>query len=628
MSCSQEPSGARSRARRPQAGYSGALCALGLAVAVGLGAGTPAQAAFPGTNGTIACGGVRGSGTDTEIFQVDPDGTGERVLTDNDIRDGSPAYSPDGTKIAFESQRHNVPGEPANTEIYVADNDGDLEGPDVKRLTFNDGTLTGGTKNGVAATDFSPSWSPDGTEIVFHSGRETTFTDGGTSPARDFEIYKMSATTGESITPATRLTNKRGQDAIPSWSPDGTKIAFQGFPAGNDSAQFPVNLEVFTMNPDGSGLTNVSNSTGTPDNPGTLVNENADGLDRDIIWSPDGRQIAYSSTRGSTEVGNQNFDVWRANRDGSNPVRLTSGPDDPLGANKADFDVPLVWSPDGSRLLFASSRESTPVESNFFAYTMNPATGDTGPASVRRVARVTQFQRCDWRALAPAVAPPPPPPPVVVPPPPVVVTPPAQVFAAKLSLARARLLRGERMLDVLAPITSLASGDAKVELHAAGMRTRFSVPVSSVDARIRFKKAIPAAQARLGTGIVTLTYEGDADTRPQTVRLRAAAGKANLRLARPTIVGGRLRAAGTISDDARGVVRVQIQYESDGQTRTLRFLAPIRGGKWSVDEKLDQNVVDGIARRTGTVHSYTLFTGYMPRRMRGEMRSYQVLGAR
>ncbi|HWC27472.1 MAG TPA: hypothetical protein VG474_12870 [Solirubrobacteraceae bacterium] len=378
---------------RLRAAFAGAV-ALALLTAWMLDA-SPARAAFPGENGPIACGGVRGGEPDIEIFQINPDGSGEMLLTTNAVRDGSPAYSPDGTKIAFESQRHNVPGEPPNTEIYVANNDGDLEGPDVRRLTFNDGSLSNGTKNELAATDFSPSWSPDGTEIVFHSGRETTFDDGGTSPVRDFEIYKMSAVTGESVTPATRLTRKRGQDAVPSWSPDGTKIAFQGFPAGNDSTRFPVNLEVFTMNPDGSEITNVSNSPGTPNDPATTVNENANALDRDIIWSPDSRQIAYSSTRASTVAGNQNFDVWRADRDGSNPVRLTSNPDSPIPEPFTDFDVPLVWSPDGTKILFASSRESTVAADVFSAYTMDARTGDTGPGSVQRVASVAQFQRCD-----------------------------------------------------------------------------------------------------------------------------------------------------------------------------------------------------------------------------------------
>jgi Tol biopolymer transport system component len=53
---------------------------------------------------------VRTPGTDIEIFQVNPDGSGEIVLTSNDLRDGSPAYSPDGTKIAFEAQLNNVAG--------------------------------------------------------------------------------------------------------------------------------------------------------------------------------------------------------------------------------------------------------------------------------------------------------------------------------------------------------------------------------------------------------------------------------------------------------------------------------------------------------------------------------------
>jgi len=202
------------------------------------------------------------------------------------------------------------------------------------------------------------------------------------------------------------------------------------------------------------------------------------------------------------------------------------------------------------------------------------------------------------------------------------------LLPAKMSLARAGLFRSDRVLDVLAPITSLASGKAKVELHAAGRRTRFETTVDSTDARIRFRKLIPAAQAQMGTGIVTIDYPGDADTRPQSVRLRAAAQKANLDLKRPTLVSGRLRAQGTISSQARGVVRLQVQYVVDGKTITLPFRGQIEGGRWSIDEKLSAAVQAAIARRTGTVHSYTLFTGYLPERMRGEMRSYQVLGDR
>ena len=198
-------------------------------------------------------------------------------------------------------------------------------------------------------------------------------------------------------------------------------------------------------------------------------------------------------------------------------------------------------------------------------------------------------------------------------------------FPAKLALARARIVRSERVLDVLAPITSRASGRVNVELHAAGRKFRFTAPVNSADGRIRFRKRIPKAQAELGTGIVTITYVGDGDTRPQTVRLRAASQPARLALERPTIVDGRVRASGTVSDRARGLVRLQLQYDYLGATRTIRFRAPITDGKWALNQRLSDTVLTGIARRAGTVHSYTLFTGYFERRVRGEMRSFQVL---
>lgn len=199
---------------------------------------------------------------------------------------------------------------------------------------------------------------------------------------------------------------------------------------------------------------------------------------------------------------------------------------------------------------------------------------------------------------------------------------------SKLSIARATVDRRARVLDVLAPITGLASGRVNVALQAAGRTFRVTAPIDSGNGRIRFRKAIPAAQARLGTGILTITYAGDADTRPQTVRLRAANRPAGLQLARPRIVDGRVQAAGSVSSRARGVVRMEIEYVSDATTRVLRFQAPIRSGRWSLDEKLSDAQLADIARRSGTVHSYTLFTGYLRAGMRGEMRTFQAQGER
>ncbi len=197
-------------------------------------------------------------------------------------------------------------------------------------------------------------------------------------------------------------------------------------------------------------------------------------------------------------------------------------------------------------------------------------------------------------------------------------------YPSKLSIARASTPGS--LIDVLAPITSRASGRATIDYHAARQHTRFTVGINGAAGWIRFRRSVTAAQARLGTGILTIAYPGDGDTRPQTVRLRAARNKARLDLARPQIVNGRVVAAGSISDDARGVVRLQLSYQVNCVTRLLQFTGAISGGRWTIDAPLSAQALAEIAVRSGAVHSYTLFTGYLPERMRGEMRAFQVLG--
>ena len=201
-------------------------------------------------------------------------------------------------------------------------------------------------------------------------------------------------------------------------------------------------------------------------------------------------------------------------------------------------------------------------------------------------------------------------------------------FTSKLSLARATISRLNRTISILAPITRLASGRANIQLHAAGRRTSFSAPVDSANGRIRVTRSVTRAQAILGTGILTFNYPGDADTRPQVVRLRAANVQAKLSGTRPTISPtGLLQAQGIVTIRAQGVVRVQLEFVNrvNGETTTLEFKVRIEGGKWILSVQLPAAVLQQIALHCGTVHSYTLFTGYMPRRIRGEMISYQVL---
>ncbi len=154
------------------------------------------------------------------IFVVNADGTGLEQLTNNDSTDSDPVWSPDGTKIAFEQG----PG------IFVmnADGTGIEQLTDPRRPKSHD-------------RDSDPVWSPDGTKIAFEGLRGSTFATWG--PYGDTQIFVMNA----DGTGVKQLTDNDHWSEDPLWSPDGTKIAFNGLPDGH--------LEMFVMNADGSNVT-------------------------------------------------------------------------------------------------------------------------------------------------------------------------------------------------------------------------------------------------------------------------------------------------------------------------------------------------------------------------------------
>jgi hypothetical protein len=205
-----------------------------------------------------------------------------------------------------------------------------------------------------------------------------------------------------------------------------------------------------------------------------------------------------------------------------------------------------------------------------------------------------------------------------------------QKQTAKMSIARASFDRFKRTTSILAPITTLASGNAQVELLGGGRITQFTLPVDSARGRIRGTRGIDAAQARASTAILTLSYPGDADTRAQTLRLRAALHAAKLSSRRPTIdTFGLLTAAGAITKTAQGIVHVQLEWVNrvDGSIGVLDRLAPIKNGRWGVKYTLPPGLLAQVDSRCSTLQSYVLFTGYQKLLMRGEMRAFQVAPA-
>lgn len=277
----------------------GALVALVVSTA-GAVALPPAQgrAVDPAGDGLIVFVALDASGYG-DLFAVRPDGSDRRELLGNsDLHEADPAVSPDGTRVAFSSNRAG------GFEIYVMN----LDGTGLTQLTDAVGSDTG------------PAWSPDGSQLVFSSQRDgqtelysvastggaadrlTTSADGEYDPSYSpdgssivyqnngqdgIQIYSIPARGG---TPQ-RLTQDDTGGRTPDWSPDGTQIAFERA------------LEAWVMDADGGNPHAVADG-GRINNPS---------------FSPDGSRLVYTSDA----IDGVNDDIWSVALDGTDPRRIT-----------------------------------------------------------------------------------------------------------------------------------------------------------------------------------------------------------------------------------------------------------------------------------------------------------------
>ena len=267
-----------------------------------------------------------------DIYAVRADGRGKRRLTDDRGRDEAPAWSRDGTRIAFVSDRDHNRGSLNRYELYVMDADGSGE----RRLTNDE------------RAQLRPQWLPDGRVVVAacgrdlrscrleavdpESGRSEPFAsvpapavlfgaavspDGSrlvyTQPARGlfwdasaFDIWTARADGSD----ARRLTSDPANDGGPVWSPDGRRLAFVSDRDRNGRCLFHDCIgnagEIYVMNADGSGEQRLTR------NPAE---------DNDPTWSGDGTRIAFA--RISNESAD--YDLFVMNADGGCETRITSG---------------------------------------------------------------------------------------------------------------------------------------------------------------------------------------------------------------------------------------------------------------------------------------------------------------
>jgi dipeptidyl aminopeptidase/acylaminoacyl peptidase len=283
-----------------------------------------AHATFPGANGKIAL--TVWDGNDNEIHAINPDGTGDTPLTNNSADDNGPAWSADGKKILFNSNRTGVGA------IWVMNADGTGQ----TQVTFP-----------TVGDDSAPGWSPDGAKITFH--RTVPYGYGGNTNICRSRLYVANAdgSGATDISPP----NPLNCFYAPDWSPDGALIAFVATvstPSGNNDE------DVWTIKPDGTSAVQLShhpygtfpdcvetaNPAWAPDagkimfqadcDPGAgqyrLISINRDGTGQQIVgeprlvsaaWSPDGQKIAYTNVDlNEIRVANSNF---------ANPVSIRSG---------------------------------------------------------------------------------------------------------------------------------------------------------------------------------------------------------------------------------------------------------------------------------------------------------------
>jgi Tol biopolymer transport system component len=256
-----------------------------------------------------------------DIYVVHADGTARTRLTRHPAEEFSPAWSPDGTKIAFSrftSSRFqifvmNSDGTGA-TQLTFGDSaaTGAAWSPDGRRIAFTrcvascdvyvmnaDGRGVGRLTFGDPPGDDSPTWSPDGHSIAFAD------IDG---------IFAIAAGGGA----WSRLTDGPADDANPAWSPGGSEIAFDG-------SRGLFNGDIYVVSATGKGMRQLTDSA---------------PIDSHPAWSPDGQSLAFM--RKARKVSKAR--VWVINADGTGETNL--------GAIGDAYSAP-IWSPDGQRIAYS-----------------------------------------------------------------------------------------------------------------------------------------------------------------------------------------------------------------------------------------------------------------------------------
>ncbi len=261
---------------------------------------------------------------DYAIYGMNADGENQGRLTDESgdlsTLEGvqfqtQPAWSPDGSMIAFASAREG------SFDIYVMNSDGS----GTKRLTS------------VKENDQHPTWSPDGSRIAF-----SRFSDVD-------HLYVMNA----DGTGARRLTDDDlTAEAEPAWSPDGRWIAYSHRASGSDLR------EIWVVRPDGSGRVGVTK---------------LDARSYTPTWDPSSKRLAFASNSGGAL-----YDIYTVGLDGKDARRLVTSTTDAFEPAWSPDGTAVAFSRDGAIVvttLDGVEQQLTNPENNDSSPAWNPTQG-------------------------------------------------------------------------------------------------------------------------------------------------------------------------------------------------------------------------------------------------------------
>ena len=301
-----------------------------------------------------------------------------RLVTTGGERTGEAYFSPDGTKIIYQS----VPEGGKFYQMYVLD----IAAPGAKPVLVSTG-------KGACTCGH---WRPDGRKIIWASNHEDPEVVAGKEPADDAvpgyqksgRSYRWSFPRHMNIYESNpdgsdrrRLTDGPFYTAEGSYSPDGRHIVFASDREGD--------MDVYVMDADGKNPRKITTAKGydggpffSPDGKRVLWRSdrkakdllqvyvcNADGTGEKPLtdngkvnwgptWHPDGRRVIFSSDLGSIPNSRPNYDLWMMTDAGDLLERITYHPGP---------DILPVFSPDGKRLMWTTRREQDPKTQIYIA---------------------------------------------------------------------------------------------------------------------------------------------------------------------------------------------------------------------------------------------------------------------